>query len=128
MNKSKIKKSLKKLKEKTEIFKNLCINPDDPCALRKLGISMQKKGDFDKALEYYNYALENSEEKEVEYTLIGTIYYLKEELDEAVKYFELGIEENEHYEPAYEGRNQALLENQLKLIELQENLISRYSN
>lgn len=128
MSKSDINKLLFSFQEKLSVFLNLNKNPQDSKALRTLGLSMQKKGDFDKAIDYYNLALENSDEKEVEYTLIGMIYYLQENLDEAIKYFELAIEENDNYDPAYEGRNQALLENHLKILELQDRLISKYSN
>ena len=55
-------------------------------------------------------------------TLIGMIHYLTEELDEAVKYFNLAIDTNDDYTAAYEGRNQAMLENHLKIIDLQETL------
>ena len=48
---------------------------------------------------------------------------LKEDkLDEAVKYFNLAIDENDDYSSAYEGRNQAMLENHLKIIDLQDSL------
>ena len=36
-------------------------------------------------------------------------------LDEAVKYFNLAIDANDNYDKAYEGRNQAMLENHLKI-------------
>ncbi len=128
MDNSNINTLLYNLKEKINILLKLTNNPEDPDALRALGLEMQKKGDFNKALEYYFGALENSSRKEIEYTLIGTIYYLKEELDSALKYFELAIEENDGYEPAYEGRNQTMLENHLKIAELQDRLIKEYSN
>lgn len=128
MDNSNINTLLYNLKEKINILLKLTNNPEDPDALRALGLEMQKKGDFNKALEYYFEALENSPRKEIEYTLIGTIYYLKEELDSALKYFELAIEENDGYEPAYEGRNQTMLENHLKIAELQDRLIKEYSN
>ena len=53
---------------------------------------------------------------------MGMVYYLTDRLDEAVKYFNLAIDENDDYTEAYEGRNQAMLENHLKLIDLQEAL------
>ncbi len=128
MGKSDINNLLYNFKEKINVLLKLTHNPEDPDALRGLGLEMQKKGNFDKALEYYFDALKNSSRKEIEYTLIGTIYYLKEELDSALKYFELAIEENDNYEPAYEGRNQTMLENHLKIAELQDRLIKEYSN
>ena len=128
MDKSNINTLLYNLKEKINILLKLTHNPNDSDALRGLGLEMQKKGNFDKALEYYFDALKNSSRKEIEYTLIGTVYYLKEELDNALKYFELAIEENDSYEPAYEGRNQTMLENHLKIAELQDRLIKEYSN
>ena len=47
---------------------------------------------------------------------------LQEKLDEAVEYFNLAIDANDNYDKAYEGRNQAMLENHLKIIDLQESL------
>ena len=58
----------------------------------------------------------------MEYSLLGTIYYLQENLDEAVKYFNLAIDANDDYDAAYEGRNQAMLENHLKILDLQDSL------
>ena len=89
---------------------------------RGLGCLKQSEGNFQSALVFYKKALEFSEHKELEFTLIGTIYYLLDNLDEAIRYFQLAIDENEDYEQAYEGRNQAMLENQVKLIDLQETL------
>ena len=39
-----------------------------------------------------------------------------------VEYFNYAIDENDNYDKAYEGRNQAMLENHLKIIDLQEAL------
>ena len=58
--------------------------------------------------------------KEIEYTLIGMAYYLQDKLDDAVEYFNLAIDANDNYDKAYEGRNQAMLENHLKIIDLPE--------
>lgn len=90
--------------------------------LRGLGCVNQALGNIDKAIEYYKKAVEVSTKKEVEYSLLGAIYYLQDNLDEAVKYFNLAIEANDNYDVAYEGRNQAMLENHLKVIDLQEAL------
>lgn len=99
------------------------IDPNDSAVLRGLGCVEQfGKSNYDKALEYFFKALEKSEQKEIEYTLIGMAYYLTENLDEAVKYFNLAIDENDEYTSAYEGRNQAMLENHLKIIDLQDSL------
>jgi len=105
--------------------KILAENPENSTALRGLGCVMQASGNNKKALEYYTKALNFSTNKELEYTLIGTIYYLEENLDMAIKYYNLAIDENEDYDKAYEGRNQAMLENHLKIIDLQESLIKR---
>lgn len=105
--------------------KVLKTEPDNPIALRGLGCVMQSMGNNKKALEYYHKALDYSEHKEIEYTLIGTIYYQEENLDEAIKYYNLAIEANDDYDKAYEGRNQSMLENHLKIIDLQDNLIQR---
>jgi len=77
------------------------------------------------ALEYYNKAVEFSENKEIEYTLIGTIYYNEENLDKAIEYFNMAIDINDNYDPAYEGKNQSMLENHLKILDLQDNLIKQ---
>ncbi len=99
--------------------------PNNFVALRGLGCVAQNKGDYELALEYYNKSLKTSLKKEIDYTLIGTIYYLQDNLEEAIKYYNLAIDENENYDSAYDGRNQAMLENHLKIIDLQENLIQR---
>ena len=70
-------------------------------------------------------ALKYSEKKEIEYTLIGTVYYIQDKFEEALNYYNLAIDANDDYEPAYEGRNQAMLENHLMLVDLQDELIER---
>ena len=97
-------------------------NPNNAVALRGIGCVMKSKGDFSKALEYYNEALKNSEHKEIEYTLIGTIYYLQDDLDNAIENYNRAIDANDNYDSAYEGRNQAMLENHLKIADFQEQL------
>lgn len=94
-------------------------------ALRGMGCVMQAVGNIEKAIEYYNKALEYSKNKEIEYTLLGTIYYNIEDLDNAIKYFNLAIDANDNYDPAYEGKNQSMLENHLKLLDLQDSLIKQ---
>lgn len=98
------------------------INAENAVVLRGLGCVEQFENNFDGAIEYFKKALEFSEKKEVEYTLIGMAYYLQDKLDDAVNYFNLAIDENDSYDKAYEGRNQAMLENHLKIIDLQEAL------
>ena len=90
--------------------------------LRGLGCVAQFSGDYEKAIKYYTQALEKSQAKEVEYTLIGMAYYLQDKFDEAVYYFNLAIDSNDDYPSAYEGRNQAMLENHVKILDLQEAL------
>ena len=92
-------------------------------ALRGMGCVMQSQGNYAKALEYYTLALENSERKEIEYTLIGTIYYLEDDFDNAIENYNKAIDINDNYDKAYEGRNQAILENHIKIIDLQDQLI-----
>ena len=98
-------------------------NPDNSAALRGLGCSMQALGEFDKAAEYYKKALNFSEKKEIEYTLLGTVYYFEDNLEEALKYYNLAIDSNEDYDPAYEGKNQTMLEQHLQIVDLQDSLI-----
>jgi len=106
-------------------LKILETNPENSAALRGLGCSMQSLGRFDEAVDYYKEALKNSDKKEVEYTLIGTVYYIQNDFEAALKYYNLAIFQNDDYEPAYEGRNQAMLENHLMLVDLQDELIER---
>ncbi len=98
------------------------ISPKNSVVLRGLGCMYQFNKDYEKALEYFNKALTYSESKEIEYTFIGMIYYLQDKLDEAVVNFNKAIDINDNYPNAYEGRNQALLENHIKILDLQESL------
>ena len=97
----------------------------NPIALRGLGCVMLVSGNSKKALEYYHLALDTSENKEIEYTLIGTVHYHNENLEEAIKYYNLAIDTNNDYENAYVGKNQAMLEYHLKIIDLQDSLIKQ---
>lgn len=98
------------------------IDNKNSAVLRGLGCLRQFEGDYEKAVELYKAALEFSDKKEIEYTLIGTVYYLQENLDEACRYFNLAIDINDNYDEAYEGKNQAMLENHIKILDLQEAL------
>ena len=108
--------SLESLKDAYEV------NPENPVVLRGLGCLKQFNKEYEEALIYYKKALEFSDAKEIEYTLIGMVYYIEGKLDEAVENFNLAIDENDNYTEAYEGRNQAMLENHLKILDLQESL------
>ena len=98
------------------------LDKTNPTILRGFGCFKQAEGNYEEAIEFFKKALEYSYAKEVEYSLIGMAYYLQEKLDEAVEYFNLAIDANDNYDKAYEGRNQAMLENHLKIIDLQESL------
>lgn len=98
------------------------IDKKNPVIYRGLGCINQFKGKFKSAIRYFNMALRYSNKKEIEYTLIGMAYYFLDNYEEAVHYFNLAIEKNDNYDKAYEGRNQAMLENHLKIIDLQESL------
>lgn len=111
-----LKSGLKSLEEAYQI------DDKNSTILRGLGCINQANGNYEKAIEYFKIALNYSKSKEVEYSLIGIAYYLQEKLDEAVTYFNLAIDENDNYDVAYEGRNQAMLENHLKILDLQESL------
>lgn len=102
------------------------IDKKNPVVLRGLGCINQFKGKWNCAIRYFNMALRYSEKKEIEYTLLGMAYYLQGKLDDAVEYFNFAIEKNDNYTKAYEGRNQALLENHLKIIDLQESLKKQF--
>lgn len=103
----------------------LSSNPHNSIALRGLGCIAQAKYDYKNAEKYYNKALENSNNKEIEYTLLGTIFYLQDNLEKALEYYNLAIDTNDDYDKAYEGRNQAMLEQHLKIIDLQDSLIKQ---
>ena len=94
----------------------------NPVIFRGLGCISQYNNKFNSAIRFFKKALKYSEKKEVEYTLIGMSYYLQDKLDEALEYFNLAIDENSSYERAYEGRNQTMLENHLRLSDLQDSL------
>lgn len=98
------------------------LDAKNSAVLRGLGNLELFDKNFDKAIDFYNKALENSEKKEIEYTLLGMAYYLQDKLDEALHYFNSAIDVNDSYTSAYEGRNQTILENHLKIIDLQEGL------
>ena len=100
-------------------------NPENAVALRGLGCIAQIKGEFSKAVKFYEKALQTSKNKEIEYTLIGTVYYLQNDLEKAIENYNLAIQINENYEQAYEGRNQSMLENHLKILDLQDSLIEQ---
>ena len=90
--------------------------------LRGLGCINQFRGKYEVASRYFKRALKYSDKKEVEYALLGVLYYIQDKLDEAIKYFNLAIDCNDDYEYAYEGRNQAMLENHIKIADLQDSL------
>lgn len=98
------------------------ISPENPTVLRGLGCLKQFQKDYASALNYYEKALEFSKAKEIEYTLIGMIYYIQNNLDKAVENFNKAIDINDNYIEAYEARNQAMLENHIKILDLQESL------
>ena len=101
----------------------LAEDENNPIALRGIGCALQSTGNIEKALGYYKKALEYSENKEIENTLIGTIYYLRDDLETALKYYNQAIDINDNYDLAYEGRNQTMLEKHLEILDLQDSLI-----
>ena len=100
-------------------------DPKNSSALRGLGCVMQAKGKPEIAIKYYIQALENSKNKEIEYTLIGTVYYNENRFEEAIKYYNLAIDVNDNYDEAYEGRSQSILEKHLEVLDMQDSLIQR---
>lgn len=101
-------------------------NKKNPIVFRGLGCINQFKGKWNSAIRYFNTALKYSNKKEVEYTLLGMVYYLQGKLDDAIIYFNYAIDINDDYNPAYEGKNQSLLESHLKIIDLQEALKKQF--
>lgn len=102
------------------------IDKKNPVIYRGLGCINQFKGKWNSAIRYFNIALKYSNKKEIEYTLLGMAYYFQRKLDDAIIYFNLAIDANDDYNPAYEGKNQSLLENHLKIIDLQETLKKQF--
>lgn len=102
------------------------IDKKNPIVFRGLGCIKQFSGKFYSAIRYFNMALKYSNKKEVEYTLLGMAYYLQGKLDEAVEYFNLAIDSNDNYDNAYEGKNQSILENHLRIVDLQETLKKQF--
>ena len=98
------------------------LDKNNSVVLRGLGCINQFQGKFNVAIRYFNKALRFSTNQEIEYTLLGMVYYIQDKLDEAVNYFNLALDENDNYDKAYEGRNQAMLERHLKIVDLQESL------
>lgn len=105
--------------------KILATDPKNAIALRGLGCVMQAMGNNKQALKFYAQALEYSQNKEIEFTLIGTIYYNENNFEDAIKYYNLAIDINDSYDPAYNGKNQSILENHLQIADMQDNLIKR---
>ena len=103
----------------------LLLNSQDATALRGLGCIMRQKNDFMNAEKYFLKALECSNKKEIEYTLLGSLFYEQKQLEKAIEYYNKAIEINDNYDEAYEGRNQAMLENHLDIVDFQENMIKR---
>ena len=98
------------------------IDKKSPVVLRGLGCINQYKGKYNLAEKFFKKALRYSEKKEVECTLLGVLFYVQNKLDEAIKYFNLAIDSNDDYDYAYEGRNQAILENHIRISDLQDSL------
>ena len=72
------------------------IDIKNPTVLRGLGCIKQFSGKWNSAIRYFNMALKYSDKKEVEYTLLGMVYYLQSNLDKALEYFNLAIEKNDN--------------------------------
>ena len=108
------------------LIKAYLVDKKNPVILRGLGCVNQFSCKWNSAIRYFNTALKYSDKKEIEYTLLGMAYYLQGKLDDAIYYFNLAIDNNDDYNPAYEGKNQAILENHLKIIELRESLKKQF--
>ena len=98
------------------------IDKHNPIVLRGLGCINQFRKKYNLAERYFKHGLEYSSNKEIEYTLLGILYYIQNKLDSAIEAFENAINVNDSYDPAYEGKNQAMLERHLQIVDLQETL------
>jgi len=54
--------------------------------------------------------------------LLGILYYIQSKLDRTIEAFENALNVNENYDLAFEGKNQAMLERHLQIVDLQETL------
>lgn len=102
--------------------------PNNITALRGLGCVKLSQGLKDEAIKYYQKALSFSENKETDYALIGTAYYIHKDFELAIEYFNKAIDLNDNYDFAYEGRNQSMLEHHLQIADLQDKLINQEFN
>ncbi len=78
----------------------LKIKSRDSDILTEAGSAYQALGENDKALSYYERALETAEDKSVVYNNIGTIYFSEENYKEAELYFKKALTENRDYTEA----------------------------
>ena len=99
-------------------------DPKNITALRGLGCAKLAADDKVGAIDYFKKALENSDNKEIEYSLIGTVYYINNEFEDAIEYFNKAIDLNNDFDYAYDGKNQSMLESHLQIADLQEMLIN----
>ena len=101
------------------------LDAKNPAILRGLGCLKQFEKKYDEALSYYKEALNYSRSKDVEYTLMGMVYYFQEKFDDAINCFNNAIIINDDNEIAYDTRNQAILEQHLKMLDLQD-ILKKY--
>ncbi len=87
----------------------LSVLPDNINALRGMGMSLFMLKDYSRALELFTKSLNFSTEKEFEYTYIGWCFCNLNFHQKANAAFEKAIEINPLYQPALEGRTQALI-------------------
>lgn len=104
------------------LIKAYLIDKQSPVILRGLGCISQFSGKLNVAEKYFKKALRYSDKKEIEYALLGVLYYIQNKLEEAIEYFNLAIDINDDYDYAYEGRNQAMLEHHIQIADLQDSL------
>ena len=64
------------------------------------GLAYQELGNTERALNCYNKALENADDKSVIYNNIGTLYFSDENYKEAKIYFKKALSEDSSYTQA----------------------------
>ncbi|MFC1516207.1 tetratricopeptide repeat protein [Thermodesulfobacteriota bacterium] len=75
-------------------------NPDDTIMYRKFGDAFYRKGELNKALEYYKKALEIDPENFLVHYKAGTIFYQKGNLDQAKYHLRKTLHINPDFQPA----------------------------
>ena len=72
-----------------ELYAVLDLDPDNPDILSLLGFTHRKKGEFEDALTYYEWALRSEPEHKGANEYLGELYLQTNQLDKAVRQLEI---------------------------------------